>query len=391
MHILIIPSAYPTEDAALRGTFFKEQAIALKENNLKVGVIYSETRRITGININTLKKFHFQVKDSIEEGIRTIRLQGWNILMMRNSLGINLWINQTVKLFKTYIKKYGVPDIIHVHIGLYGGIAAKRIKEIYNIPYIITEHSSHVLNGTLNEYHRKLLKEGYDNADCLISVGEKLKSKMMNFTSNEIEVIPNIVNTEKFIINKNKENKNRFRFVSVSFLTDNKNVDLTIRAFGKAFKGKEAFELYIAGDGTAKTKLENLVRELRLENQVKFVGKVSREKLPEFLNEGDCFVLPSKYETFGVVYIEALSCGLPIITTKCGGPEDFFREDLGYIIDVGDEEALVEAMRDIVVNKENFNGETMSKYIKNKFSEAVIAREITRVYNRVLEDNRKNR
>ena len=84
MHILIIPSAYPTEDAALRGTFFKEQAIALKENNLKVGVIYSETRRITGININTLKKFHFQVKDSIEEGIRTIRLQGWNILMMRS-------------------------------------------------------------------------------------------------------------------------------------------------------------------------------------------------------------------------------------------------------------------------------------------------------------------
>ncbi|NLM05002.1 MAG: glycosyltransferase family 4 protein, partial [Clostridiales bacterium] len=114
MHVLIIPSAYPTEDAPLRGTFFKEQALALKEGNLKVGVIYSETRRVTGINANTLKKFHFQVNDSLENGVRTVRLQGWNILMMRNSLGINLWVKQTLKLFKLYIKKYGLPDLIHV-------------------------------------------------------------------------------------------------------------------------------------------------------------------------------------------------------------------------------------------------------------------------------------
>ena len=272
MHILIIPSAYPTEDAALRGTFFKEQAIALKENNLKVGVIYSETRRRTGININTLKKFHFQVKDSIEEGIRTIRLQGWNILMMRNSLGINLWVKQTLKLFKLYIKKYGLPDLIHVHIGLYGGVAAKKIKEIYNIPYVITEHSSNVLNGTLNEYNKKLLKEAYDNADYLISVGEKLKTKMADYTDNEICVIPNIVNTDRFIINKSKKEKNKFRFVSVSFLNDNKNVDLTIKAFNKVPLGKEEYELYIAGDGAAREKLENLVKELNLDKQVKFVA-----------------------------------------------------------------------------------------------------------------------
>ena len=389
MHVLIIPSAYPTEDAPLRGTFFKEQALALKEGNLKVGVIYSETRRVTGINANTLKKFHFQVNDSLENGVRTVRLQGWNILMMRNSLGINLWVKQTLKLFKLYIKKYGLPDLIHVHIGLYGGVAAKKIKEIYNIPYVITEHSSNVLNGTLNEYNKKLLKEAYDNADYLISVGEKLKTKMADYTDNEICVIPNIVNTDRFIINKSKKEKNKFRFVSVSFLNDNKNVDLTIKAFNKAFKGKEEYELYIAGDGAAREKLENLVKELNLDKQVKFVGSVSRNELPKFYNEGDCFVLPSKYETFGVVYIEALSCGLPIITTKCGGPEDFFTDDLGYMIEVGDEEALCKAMKDVVVNKDNFNNEAISKYIKNKFSKVIISQEIKNTYNMVLENKRR--
>lgn len=383
MHILILPSAYPTEDAPLRSTFFKEQAIALKEAGHEVGVIYSETRRITGINFNTLKKFHFQIEDKNEEGINTIRLKGWNIFMMRNSLGINLWIKQTVKLFNLYTKKYGRPDLIHVHCGLYGGAAAALIKEKYNIPYIITEHSSNVLNGTMDEYHRGLLQKGYNNANYLISVGEKLKEKMKGYTNNKIEVIPNIVNTEKFLPS-NKEKEGVFRFLSVSFLNPNKNVDLTIRAFSMAFKNKDNVELYIVGDGSERFKLETLVNDLGIESKVKFLGKVKREDLPSFLKTGDAFVLPSKYETFGVVYIEALACGLPIITTKCGGPEDFYREDLGYIIDVGDEEALCDAMIKMTKNKDKFDAASMSKYVKNRFSKEVIVKKIEEIYEVIL-------
>lgn len=383
MHILILPSAYPTEDAPLRSTFFKEQAIALKEAGHEVGVIYSETRRITGINFNTLKKFHFQIEDKKEEGINTIRLKGWNIFMMRNSLGVNLWIKQSVKLFNIYTKKYGKPDLIHVHCGLYGGAAAAIIKEKYNIPYIITEHSSNVLNGTMDEYHRGLLEKGYNNANYLISVGEKLKEKMKGYTHNKIEVIPNIVNTEKFLPN-NEVKEGVFRFLSVSFLNPNKNVDLTIKAFNKAFKNKENVELYVAGDGSERLKLESLVKDLGIESKVKFLGKVKREDLPSFLKTGDAFVLPSKYETFGVVYIEALACGLPIIATKCGGPEDFYREDLGYIIDVGDEEALCDAMIKIIENRDKYDSTSMSKYVKNRFSKEVIVKKIEEIYEVIL-------
>lgn len=383
MHILILPSAYPTEDAPLRSTFFKEQAIALKEAGHEVGVIYSETRRITGINFNSLKKFHFQIEDNKEEGMNTIRLKGWNIFMMRNSLGINRWIKQSIKLFKIYMKKYGIPDIIHVHCGLYGGAVAALIKQKYNIPYIITEHSSKVLNGTMDEYHIGLLKEGYNNANYLISVGEKLKESMKGYTNNKIEVVPNIVNTEKFIPN-NGERKEGFRFLSVSFLNPNKNVDLTIKAFSKAFKNKSNIELYIAGEGSERSKLETLVKDLGVESKVKFLGKVSREDLPDFLKDGDAFVLPSKYETFGVVYIEALACGLPIIATKCGGPEDFYNEDLGYMIEIGDEEALCEAMIKIIENKDKYDSIAMSKYIKNRFSKEVIVKKIEEIYEVIL-------
>ena len=383
MHILIIPSGYPTEDAPLRSTFFKEQALALREDGNNVGVIYSETRRITGINLRTLKKNHFQIKEYVEDGINTIRLHGWNILMMRNSLGINLWIKQSLGLFKRYMKKHGKPDVIHVHCGLYGGLVGKLIKEQYNIPYVITEHSSSVMNHLIDGYHKKILKEAYDNADKLISVGGKLKEEMKVYTDKKIVVIANIVDTSIFKYEKDKKDA-KFKFVSVCMLKADKNIELLIRAFASKFANKDDVELMIIGDGPEKARLEVLAEELKVKKQVEFVGAVERTKLPNLLQKAEAFVLPSNYETFGVAYIEALACGLPIITTKCGGPEDFYEESLGYIVPTGDLEGLSKAMNDMTINYGSFKSEDISKYIKEKFSNKVIVKKIKEVFYEVI-------
>lgn len=383
MHILIIPSGYPTEDTPLRSTFFKEQAVALKEDGNKVGVIYSETRRITGINLNTLKKNHFQIKEYVEEGINTIRLHGWNILMMRNSLGINFWIKQSLILFNKYIKKYGKPDIIHVHCGLYGGIVAKLIKDKYSIPYVITEHSSIVMNHLLDDYHKKLLKVAYNNSNKLISVGGKLKEAMKVYTNKEIVVIPNIVDTSVFKYEANQRDL-KFKFVSVSMLKSDKNIELLLRAFENAFKNSEQIGLMVIGDGPERYKLEKLAEDLDIKKQVEFLGAVERRNLPKYLQKAAAFALPSNYETFGVAYIEALACGLPIITTKCGGPEDFYEEKLGYIIPKGDMQALSIAMSDMVINYDRFKKDEISKYIKDKFSKKVIIEKIREVYLEII-------
>lgn len=382
MHILVIPSAYPTEDAPLRSSFFKEQSIAVKKDGKKVGLIYSETRRVTGININTITKNHFQVSDSCEDGINTIRLHGWNIFLMRNSLGVNLWVRQSIKLFKIYIKKYGIPDIIHVHCGLYGGLVGKAIKEKYNIPYIITEHLSIVMNHKLDSYHKKILKESYENADALISVGSKLKESMSVYANKDISVIPNIVNTSIFnYIEEAKEKK--FKFISISNLKLDKRVNLTIEAFSMEFKGRDV-ELIIIGDGPEKNNLINLSKSLGVEKQVKFIGAVKRENINKYLNKCSAFVLPSSFETFGIAYIEALACGLPIIATKCGGPEDFFNETMGYIIEVDNLESLRKSMVSIMDNYEMFNKAEISKFIKKSFSEEIIVSKINNVYHEVL-------
>lgn len=382
MHILILPSGYPTKEEPLRSIFFKEQAIALKESGHKVGVIYSETRRITNINYENLKRNHFQVSYTEEDRVDTVRLHGWNVLMMRNFLGVNLWVKQTISLYKKYVSKYGKPDIIHVHCGLYGGLAAKYIKDMYSIPYVITEHSSLVLNNILNDYNKNILKIAYDNANCLISVGEKLKDSMMEYTTNKIVVIPNIVNTDEFKVCNNKREK--FRFLSVAYLKKNKRIDLVIESFNRLKKKYDNIELYIGGAGPEREYLKEIIYKHNIDKDVKLLGEVSREDLPDCMGNADCFVLPSMFETFGVVYIEALACGVPIISTKCGGPEDFFNESLGYMIEVNNSDELYKAMENSINNKDRFNKEEISLYIKNRFSKEVIVKEIEKVYNLII-------
>ncbi|MDU5109540.1 MAG: glycosyltransferase, partial [Clostridium sp.] len=350
----------------------------------KVGVIYSETRRITNINYKNLKRNHFQITFNNEDGVNTVRLHGWNILMMRNFLGVNLWVKQTLSLYEKYVERYGKPDIIHVHCGLYGGLAAKVIKDKYSIPYVITEHSSIILNNSLNDYNKQVLTVAYNNADKLISVGNKLKCSMKNYTNNDIVVVPNIVNTDGFKVSKEYK-REKFRFLTVAYLKKNKRIDLVIEAFTKLKEKHNNIELYIGGDGPEKTNIQGLIDKHNLNEYVHLLGEVSRKDLPKVMGNSDCFVLPSMYETFGVVYIEALACGIPIIATRCGGPEDFFNENLGYMIDVDNLNELCNVMENILINNSKFDRNEISEYVKNRFGRKAIVQELEKVYNSIIE------
>lgn len=386
MHVLVIPSAYPTEEVPLSSIFYKEQAIAIKDQGNKVGVIFSETRRVSKVNLNMISKNHFQIRKYNENGLVTIRLHGWNVFTMRGKSGINLWVKQSMKLFERYVQSEGLPDIIHVHSALYGGLVAREIKKKFNIPFVITEHSSAVLQGELRKHDIPILKEVYNDADYIISVGEALKKSIGKYSFSKVEVIPNIVDVNRFSIDIAKKNKD-FTFISICHLKENKNVDLTIKALKEVSKTITNIKLLIVGDGPEKEKLINLSKESGINNIIEFLGAISREELSEYINKADAFVLPSKYETFGIAYIEALACGLPIITSKCGGPEDFFSGEIGYMIPNTNVNELKNAMINMINNINKFDPNNLRAYVKDRFSKEVVAGKVINVYSNVLKRN----
>ena len=383
MHVLVIPSAYPTEDKPLSSIFYKEQSMALQEKGIKVGVIYSETRNLGCINIKNIKRNYFQVNKYIEDKIITYRKHGWNIYTMRGKVGINLWIKQTCELYEKYIETEGKPDIIHAHSGLYGGIAAATIKKKYGIPYVITEHSSGILKDIIRRHDIDLINETYNDADALISVGTSLKNAMNKYTDNDITVIPNIVDVERFSLKDNKA-KSSFTFITICNLKESKGLKELIEAFALEFKADKNVKLNIIGDGEYKDTLINIIESFDVKSQIKLLGQIGREDIAKYIKNSSAFVLPSWYETFGISYIEALACGLPIITTNCGGPEDFFNEDLGYMIPLNNLEELRKALRKMVNNINEFNSENIREFVKSKFSKEIIVKQIEEVYEKVL-------
>lgn len=379
--VLIIPSWYPTEENKILGIFFKEQAIALKKHGYEVTVLFPEIR--------TMRSYSSSWKQGIqiteEDGLKVYRYKTYNPLPARVPYSnAFLFYSRLKKLYKEMVLKDGKPDIIHAHSALWGGWAAAKIAKEEKIPFVVTEHSSKLVRDLLKPYEKKELANTLNHSDRIISVGPSLKKEMQKYTDKHIFEIPNIVDYKAFQTSFHlKKQKDRFRFLSLAFLTPNKGMDNLIKSFANGYKGKDA-ELVIGGDGQQKDELVSLAKELGVEDQVRFLGRLDRQQVITEMQNCDVFVLASKFETFGVVLIEALAAGKPVISTRSGGPESIVNEKNGILVPVDDIEELSKAMQRLNSHYDEYNPEEIRKDCENRFSEEAIIEKIEEVYHSLL-------
>jgi glycosyltransferase involved in cell wall biosynthesis len=112
----------------------------------------------------------------------------------------------------------------------------------------------------------------------------------------------------------------------------------------------------------------------------------AREEMAREYSNADCFALASRCETFGVAYAEAMAAGLPVIATRCGGPEDFVNSNCGLLVKTDDDEAMAEAMADMVSNsKSRYSPSAIRAQVESSFAPEVIAGELIDVYKRQVE------
>ena len=198
-------------------------------------------------------------------------------------------------------------------------------------------------------------------------------------TDVEATVIPNTVDTVRFTPQSIAHE--RFTFVSACNLIPVKNMAGLLCAFA-ALDGEP--RLVIFGDGAERASLQNLAETEGVSDRVEFRGHCCREELAEAYALADCFVLASRSETFGVAYIEAMASGLPVIATRCGGPDDFVTEENGILIPVDDESTLTGAMEHMMLRREDYDSAAISADIRRKFAPETIAARLTELYEGVL-------
>jgi L-malate glycosyltransferase len=379
MHILIIPSWYPQFSGDIGGSFFREQAIALKKSGCTVGVIYPQVRSLKNIKSILKKPYGLTVED--DEGVNTIRWYAVNFIPKNKKYNKSHWIKIALKLFETYVEQFGKPDIIHVHSMLYAGFAAQLISEKYGISYVVTEHSTAFARNLISLDEISSLKQVVRDAKVCIAVSNEFSSLLNKlFEIQKWTYIPNIVNDEFISFEKTLDTEEYFTFITVCFLEKKKRVDLLISSFAKAFKDNKKVRLKIGGDGVLMSELKILAKELGVESQVIFLGKLSRQQVKEEMALSNAFVLSSEYETFGVVLVEALALGKPLIATKCGGPESIVAPEVGYLIPKNSEREMTNALLELHQNWNKFDSVQIRQYCLENFSEKAVVEELTKIY-----------
>jgi len=387
MNVLVLPSFYTSAEWPVRGIFFKEQALALQRNGQCVSVVYVEPRSLRSFAFQKIRENHFQTSLSYEDGLPTLRAHDWNLLT-QTTPGAYVWSWFSEKLVDQFIRRFGPPHIIHAHNSLWAGYTASKVTRTYNIPFVITEHSTGFPMNSLSTMEKYFAKKSFAKADAIICVSQGLANAVQPYCpKRNIMVVPNVIQTDFFYLPPQRSQTSPFVFLGIAHLVERKGFRTLINAFAQVLRTNSNVCLEIGGDGPEREKLHELCKTLGIERSVLFLGSLTREQVRDALWRAHAFVLPSYLETFGVVLLEAMSTGLPVIATKCGGPEYFVDSKSGIIIEPGDEQGLAEAMQ-TVMHSTHFSADCIRRRIVDNFSEKVFAESLMGIYENVLRDRK---
>ncbi len=387
MHVLIIPSWYPTYQEDIAGSFFREQAQALRKQGCKVGVISPQLRSLHNWRSIFTGKSGLEVEN--DEGIATYRSHGMNWFPRVPSLASKFWVRHGCRLYEQYIAVHGEPDVIHVHSIFNAGVLAAEIYKRYSIPFVITEHSSAFACGLVSAQGISFANNIVALAEVKLAVSSEfalLLDKMLGDKSRSWGVMPNMVNKDfcDYPLPLRINNKD-FKFINIAKMTEIKKQTNIILAFSEVFKFNLDVTLTIGGEGPEMLALKNISSQLGVSDRIKLTGKLSRQQVLKEMVASDAFVLSSSYETFGVVVIEALALGKPVIATRCGGPESIVREQDGVLVPIDDVSSLAAAMRYVYENRHKYDAAGIRAACKMRYSESAVAQRLMAIYSDIVE------
>ena len=380
MHILEIPSFF----TPYGGEFCLEQARALKARGHEVRILSNVQLGITigwkGFLVFPSCRFEHE-RDGIT--IYQSYQRGVPLLLRHN---VRRWIAIVRSMFADYVSRYGQPDILHAHCAKWAGYTAMLIGREYHIPYVITEHLSKLVferefgPAPAVAWQISMLVEAYQNADCVVPVSEELVENIACYFGKDYrwKVISNVVDTDFFHFMERTPKAGRpFRFCCLANNWPLKGYDILIPAFRQLRDSGADVELHIAGRGT-----DTKAFRSKLSCGMTSYGLLGKEKVRDLLYHCDALVLASRSEVQPLVVLEAMSTGVPVVSTECI-PQSLRIKGGCIIIPIDDVEALASAMKK-VINNNNIDGITISKSVSKLASSSVIGQQLSTLFSEIL-------
>ena len=367
MRIAIVTTWYPSDRNPLFGIFIDNQVKALSEH--------------CEVYVLLLKWSLVPFLKERREGEVTIIEKGDFYFPNASEQFLNFWASRYVRFFRKMHEKYQF-DLLHCH-DHYGTFVGEKIKQKFNLPYVSTIHNSNILNDKLVDWKKGYLHRILGNADKVISVSHKLGETLRTkYDVENVDVVPNYINTDKFDSKPGKPS-DRFRFLFVGGLEAHKGVTNLVEAFCMA--DLEKSELHIVGEGELMGQLISQVKKQKCEQSVIFHGQLVNENLPEVYNSCHVYVSVSEYETFGISVLEAMSCGLPVLYSSSGGPDEIVHDSSGILLKNREVKTIAQGMKAIKDKYHQFDEAQIRQHVIDNFGSEKVIRSLLNIYKSILD------
>ena len=285
-----------------------------------------------------------------------------------------------------------VPDVIHAHCAYPDGLAAVHYGRSIGRPVVITVHGHDMKDLSRHPRWRSLIREALQGADAVIAVSEELArlvEEVGEVARSRVKRIPNGVDCSLFGFDgKRRAGENGWNILYVGRFDPAKGIGLLLEASATLIAQGRDLQVRLVGGGTSTGKGEEFRRqahELGIADKVTFVDEVAWQDIARHMAAADLFVLPSFSEGFPLVIVEALASGLPVVATRCGGPEEVVGEGVGRLAAVGDAADLQRQIAHVIDHYDSYDRASIRQLAEEQFDYSKIALRIKSVYDEVVE------
>ena len=346
--ICLITNRYPAHADDVASPFVRDFHLGLKEKELELSVF--------------TPFYHTQKTDWVED---VIRFHWWggekvvgslNVFNPKELLQLFSFLRNGKRQFLEHLKK-NKPDSCLALWALPSGWFAYQAKKELGIPYSVWCLGSDIYVWAKKPILRSIIRKVLQEADYLFADGFDLKEKTEKISGKRCLFIPSMRRLPPISEEKEQLDPAKFNFLYVGRWEKKKGLDELLRAFGLIKSKLSSVNLHILGWGGFEKKMKKLIKKLKLENEVKIVGKVSTNLVANYIKQSDCVTIPSKSDSIPLVFSEALQMGTPLIVTDVGDMGYLVKKfGLGKVVPPGDIQKLAQAMIEFALEKKDYTG-----------------------------------
>ena len=371
LNVLILPDLFPRNENDWVGVFVVDYIKSIIPHCIP-WVFYS---RLIGEN-QTAKKEQFS---------KSFDVYRWNYKKQINALlkpiYYLLWFKKTVQQIRALNKQV---DIIHAHGAILNGTVAFLLSKQLKVPFVISEHTGPFSKISNSFVKKRWAKYILNRADKVFAVSSHLKSEMvkMGIRDENITVSFNPVDTNLFQCKSNTVEVKNILFVSR--LEPFKGGLRTLKAFHKVRKKNAGWCLTICGEGPEKEEIIKYVQAFKLKDCVTIKGVLTKPEYVRELHQASFLVFPSLHESFGLIPVEAMTCGLPVITTNTTAMPEYINEQNGVLLNTSSVDEISQAINAMINNLSTYKSVTISENMNARFGIDNFGKMLVKIYQSVL-------